>query len=254
MYLKINKIQNKTKKNPRDPASANHLCVIRNSWWMKFLLPDFLKLCSSHLSFSLPVSPSSNRGIWISVYLLLFYFSWMYNLIFPEEKVPSHSNETNFKFLTEEIFTSFSVVNTEIDIQNISSTPESSLCLLPLNISPKAATLLICFTMSFPCSGLHKNGIKEHIFLHVWLISYHIMSLRFIYVLPLCNTSLFFLCSSTSYKYTTIYPFYYWLMNFCIFVNMSQVVMNILAHVFGKHMHSPLLSIIQEMELLGHIG
>lgn len=35
---------------------------------------------------------------------------------------------------------------------------------------------------------------------------------------------------------------------------MNKVAMNIHARVLGRHMHSLPLSIIQEMELVGHIG
>lgn len=151
-----------------------------------------MKLCSTHLSSSLPISPSIKHGILMSVYLLLllmllFYFSLMYNLHLVKF--------TSFKFPAEEIFTYFWVVNTEIDIQHISSTPEGSLCLLPLNTSPNVATTLIYIT-SFSCSELHKNGIKERIFFMCG--SYHttlclwdsFMRCHFVIVLH------FFLCST----------------------------------------------------------
>ena len=130
--------------------------------------------------------------------VLLFIDVWLiFNLIM----------FTNVKFPAEQLFTDFCVVSTEINIQNTSSTPQSSLGLLPFYISQKAATILICITTSFSCSQLHKNGIKECIFfmcgssLTTLCLWDSFMCCHFVKVVH------FFVCSSTLYKYITIYPF-----------------------------------------------
>lgn len=70
------------------------------------------------------------------------------------------------------------------------------------------------------------------------------------HVLPLCNSSSFFFC--VVLFCVNIPQLIHSNIDRLFFICKQEVTMNSPAHVFGRHMHLLLLSIIQEVELLGH--
>lgn len=74
-------------------------------------------------------------------------------------------------------------------------------------LTPLPGQFLLSLYITFPVLGFHRNGIRQSMLLCVWLLSFRVISLRFIHIIIHTSSLLFFVAEECSIVWIHYYSF-----------------------------------------------